>query len=708
MSSINKNDVFETWNSEILKSLHDLVDLTNFLKTEDYIYNKTITPKVYSHTLKSISNDLTSSINQSIYSINNQLNSITNKETFTSAKQISTKYSNVIDSTDGLLEKIDTSIDSLKSALKSNSSSNNSNNVNNIPISHDKDVVDIKKDVTHSTTIQSYKPQKSFRIKVDNSNSTKWIPKLKAKPNAIVQLDIKSNFNNNNPYEVEINSLFKNNSYPNFLFTNTKEILYLPLSSTPLTFINTVDQLNDLATVLDEQSIIAIDLEHHSYRSYLGFTCLMQISTRTEDFIVDTILLRDDLQCLNSSFTNPNIVKVLHGANMDIIWLQRDLGLYLVNMFDTFQASKTLGLPRHSLAFLLEQYCQVTADKKHQLADWRIRPLSKEMIEYARSDTHYLLYIFDRMKNQLLNLSNNSGINIENVTNDPEIKNCKGTIQVLKNSEQVCIKTFEKPEYDLANGEGPGGWRLLLQKLGGGSKSTLNYIQLEIFKTLHQWRDEMARILDESTAFVLPNHLLFCLAQYMPETTIDIFNRCKPRVPIVIQQNINELAKLIVTTIKVAKEDEIKLQSQYQLLQESFKKRERDWLNKCSKGGVHIRFSENDNNDDVDDQDEEIINDEEIAIKSDKQISNSYSHDYNDVTINEEFPLKSNIKATIIESDKTNGKKLINLDIRAPIYKPNKRNSSTYDQDEDNSKNKKKNIIINSSVKPKSKFGSMF
>lgn len=33
-------------------------------------------------------------------------------------------------------------------------------------------------------------------------------------------------------------------------------------------------------------------MEHNQYRSFQGLTCLMQISTRTEDFIVDTLKLR--------------------------------------------------------------------------------------------------------------------------------------------------------------------------------------------------------------------------------------------------------------------------------------------------------------------------------------------------------------------------------------------------------------------------------
>lgn len=134
---------------------------------------------------------------------------------------------------------------------------------------------------------------------------------------------------------------------------------------------------------------LAVDLEHHSYRTFSGFLCLMQISTRDEDFIVDTLDLRGELEELNEVLTNPDIVKVFHGAESDIIWLQQDFNLYIVNLFDTYHASKVLGklslfvyeklpelrldFPRHGLASLLEMYCDFIPDKRYQLADWRIR-----------------------------------------------------------------------------------------------------------------------------------------------------------------------------------------------------------------------------------------------------------------------------------------------------------------------------------------------
>lgn len=56
---------------------------------------------------------------------------------------------------------------------------------------------------------------------------------------------------------------------------------------------------------------VQVDLEHHHYRSFQGFVCLMQISTRSEDFIVDTLALRGNVgPCLKEIFADPSIRKV--------------------------------------------------------------------------------------------------------------------------------------------------------------------------------------------------------------------------------------------------------------------------------------------------------------------------------------------------------------------------------------------------------------
>lgn len=153
-----------------------------------------------------------------------------------------------------------------------------------------------------------------------------------------------------------------------------------------------------------EEAAVAIDLEHHSFRSFQGLTCLIQLTCSRGDFIVDALspAVRPLLGAtLGPVLSDPAIVKVLHGANSDVLWLARDFGLYIVNMFDTGQAARQLEYPSASLAYLLERHARLgdigEMKGKYQLSDWRVRPLEPGQLRYARSDTHFLLAIYDQL-----------------------------------------------------------------------------------------------------------------------------------------------------------------------------------------------------------------------------------------------------------------------------------------------------------------------
>ncbi len=134
------------------------------------------------------------------------------------------------------------------------------------------------------------------------------------------------------PYEAEILAL-----EPPEQYHNVPAKPKLPTGLVPAaTMISTEEGLTALRGKLRLAREFAVDLEHHSVHSYLGFTCLLQISTRTEDFVVDVFPVWDHVSSLGDVFANPRIVKVFHGATNDVQWLQRDFGIYVVGLFDTF------------------------------------------------------------------------------------------------------------------------------------------------------------------------------------------------------------------------------------------------------------------------------------------------------------------------------------------------------------------------------------
>ncbi|KAK4581388.1 hypothetical protein RGQ29_024867 [Quercus rubra] len=273
-----------------------------------------------------------------------------------------------------------------------------------------------------------------------------------------------------------------------------------------------------------------VDLEHNQYRSFQGLTCLMQISTRTEDFVLDTLKLRIHIgPYLREVFKDPTKRKVMHGADRDIVWLQRDFGIYICNLFDTGQASKVLKLERNSLEFLLHHFCGVSANKEYQNADWRLRPLPEEMLRYAREDTHYLLYIYDLMRIKLYAMPKEA----ENI--DAPL------VEVYKRSCDVCMQLYEK--------------ELLTENsylhIYGLHSASFDAQQLAIVAGLCEWRDAVARAEDESTGYILPNKTLLEIAKQKPDTTSKLRRLVKSKHPYV-EHNLSPVLSIIRHSVQNA------------------------------------------------------------------------------------------------------------------------------------------------------------
>ncbi|KAL2574033.1 hypothetical protein AAZV13_17G164900 [Glycine max] len=322
----------------------------------------------------------------------------------------------------------------------------------------------------------------------------------------------------------------------NFVDTNLGDVVPVKppsIESTPFKLVEEVKDLKELAAKLRSVNEFAVDLEHNQYRSFQGLTCLMQISTRTEDFIVDTLKLRIHIgPYLREIFKDPAKRKVMHGADRDIAWLQRDFGIYICNLFDTHQASKLLNLERNSLEHILHHFCEVTANKEYQNADWRLRPLPDEMIRYAREDTHYLLYIYDLMRIKLFALSKESE---SSESSDTPL------VEVYKRSYDVCIQLYEK--------------ELLTENsylhIYGLQGAGFNAQQLAIVSGLCEWRDIVARAEDESTGYVLPNKSVLEIAKQMPLTTSKLRRLVKSKHPYV-EHNLDTVVSIIRHSIQNA------------------------------------------------------------------------------------------------------------------------------------------------------------
>jgi ribonuclease D len=158
-------------------------------------------------------------------------------------------------------------------------------------------------------------------------------------------------------------------------------------------------QLAELVPLIERNARVAVDTEADSLHCYREKLCLLQVSLREGDFLVDP-LVENDLAPLADTLARKEIV--LHGADYDLRLLRRALNFQSATLFDTVIAARLLGVRKFSYAALVEKYFGIQLAKGSQKANWALRPLSPKMEEYARNDTHYLLPLAEKLEAQLI------------------------------------------------------------------------------------------------------------------------------------------------------------------------------------------------------------------------------------------------------------------------------------------------------------------
>jgi ribonuclease D len=174
--------------------------------------------------------------------------------------------------------------------------------------------------------------------------------------------------------------------------------MFVPLP--PPVWVVESNSLEHLARTLTLQPRLAVDTESNSLHAYREQVCLIQFSVPSADYLIDPLVLHE-LSPLIPIFYNPQIEKVFHAAEYDLICLKRDFSITVSNIFDTMQAARILGYKQVGLDAMLFEKLGIALNKRYQKADWGERPLTQEMLDYARLDTHHLLDLRDCLQTEL-------------------------------------------------------------------------------------------------------------------------------------------------------------------------------------------------------------------------------------------------------------------------------------------------------------------
>jgi ribonuclease D len=253
-----------------------------------------------------------------------------------------------------------------------------------------------------------------------------------------------------------------------------------------------VDQpglLKQMIADLAGQTRIAVDTESNSLHAYREQVCLIQFSTRQIDYVVDPLVF-DDLSSLGPIFNNPKIEKIFHAAEYDLICLRRDFAFEFSNLFDTMHAARVLGYQFVGLDNLLAEKFQFELDKRHQKADWAVRPLTPAQLDYARLDTHFLFDLREVL--------------------EAELKE--------RDRLQIALEDFSRACHVDLPGEKVNGtaWKRF------STRKDIAPRELTILSELCISRDQIAERMNRPVFKVVSDTLLVDIARNLPEKDVDL------------------------------------------------------------------------------------------------------------------------------------------------------------------------------------------
>ena len=259
-------------------------------------------------------------------------------------------------------------------------------------------------------------------------------------------------------------------------------------ASEPLLYIDTQQAADDFLTDISDIREIAVDTEGASFHRFIDRIYLLQLSTRDRSAIIDPLPIGMP-KGLGEILQDNNVEVVFHDADYDLRLLHQDYGWHVNHIFDTRIAAQLLGIKAFGLAALLEQFFDVKLDKKHQRADWSLRPLTSGMLDYAAQDTKYLLDLRDQLKAKLQHLGRWEWA-------QEEFQRLEGTKWEEDDGSQAFLRIK-------------------------GARD-LNRRELALLRELVPWRDSVAKELDRATFRVMGNEVLLDIARAAPTTAREL------------------------------------------------------------------------------------------------------------------------------------------------------------------------------------------
>jgi ribonuclease D len=253
---------------------------------------------------------------------------------------------------------------------------------------------------------------------------------------------------------------------------------------TPITYLDADRDVAGFFHGIDRTRELAVDTEGASFHRFVDRVYLIQVSTREQHAVIDPLTISPPAS-LGTLLADPSVEIVFHDADYDLRLLRQDYGWQVRNIFDTRVAAQLAGIRQFGLAALLDAHFGVKLDKKHQRADWSMRPLRDDMLAYAVQDTMHLLALRDVLRDVLVKLGRSAWATEE----------------------------FERLETVERTNDGAADAFLKIK----GARD-LSRRELALLRDIFRWRESVAAELDRATFRVLGNEPMLDIARAAPST----------------------------------------------------------------------------------------------------------------------------------------------------------------------------------------------
>ncbi len=168
----------------------------------------------------------------------------------------------------------------------------------------------------------------------------------------------------------------------------------------------TTAELENFCQKANRCRFVTMDTEFIRDNTYYPKLCLLQMAILSESYdeiaLFDVLSPNMDLAPLQSIFSNPRLIKVMHAAHQDMEIFYQELGDLPKPVFDTQIAARVCGYGyQASYAGLVKGLLNISPDQSSTMTLWSRRPLSASQLSYAAADVDHLRHIFLKIEKKI-------------------------------------------------------------------------------------------------------------------------------------------------------------------------------------------------------------------------------------------------------------------------------------------------------------------